>query len=72
MKYKAAVLEDVGKFKVGDEKDSWAGITKFKLGFVPSSKQGKYEEYVGAWDLIFRKLEYRFLMWGRKLKSIIK
>lgn len=56
------VLEDMGngikKFKIKDEEHSWAGITKFKLGFAPTTVTGKYIEYPGCYEVSYGKKRY--------------
>jgi len=46
------------KFKVKNEKHPWYGITKFKLGFVPTSAAGKYIEYPGCYEISYGKKRY--------------
>ena len=45
------------------ENHPWAGITKFKEGFG-----GRYEEYVGAYDYVYRPGWYRLFNVARNIK----
>jgi lipid II:glycine glycyltransferase (peptidoglycan interpeptide bridge formation enzyme) len=48
------------KSKVND----WSGITRFKKGFG-----GKEKNYIGAYDLIFRRREYELYKFVKKIKN---
>ncbi len=48
------------KSKVND----WSGITRFKKGFG-----GEEKNYIGAYDLIFRRWEYKLYNFAKKIKN---
>lgn len=47
---------DFGGVRINDnEKNSWAGITKFKTGFCPNNKPINFP---GCWDIVLNKKKY--------------
>lgn len=46
-----------------DSSHPWYGITRFKQGFG-----GRYIEYMGAWDMVFKPFLYRLYAIAKKLK----
>ncbi len=50
--------DGIKKFKIKDENHSWVGITKFKLGFAPTTLTGKYIEYPGCYEISYGKKRY--------------
>lgn len=46
------------KYEIQDTDHAWVGITKFKLGFVPNEKTGKYIEYPGCFEVSYGKKRY--------------
>lgn len=54
----APLKEQEQVFYIKDEKHSWQGITKFKLGFAPTSKSGKYVTYPGCFEISIGKKRY--------------
>ena len=56
------------KYKIQDTKyNSWAGITKFKLGFSQATKP---IEFLGSYDIIISPIRYWMYRSLQKLKSI--
>lgn len=65
-KKRDCVKYDFGGVRINnDEKNSWAGITKFKLGFCPNNKPINFP---GCWDIILNKKKY----WLYKRLQFIK
>lgn len=60
---------DFGGVKTIDEKNNWAGITKFKLGFSPDTKP---TEFPGCYDLIINQKKYWLYRSIQRIKSFIK
>lgn len=46
------------KFIIQDTKHPWYGITKFKLGFAPTTRTAKYVEYPGCFEISYGKKRY--------------
>ena len=67
---KAAGCEkyDFGGIKTGGN-NSWAGITKFKLGFSPNTK---LIEFPGSYDIIVNPIKYSAYRIIQKIKSFIQ
>lgn len=55
-----------------DEKHTWAGVTRFKLGFVKQGVTGEIVEFPGAFDLPINKFWYNSLTMGNKVKKLLK
>ena len=49
-----------------DEKDAWAGFTKFKLGFNPT-----YKQFLGAYDLVLNKPLYHTVAAADKIRWLL-
>jgi lipid II:glycine glycyltransferase (peptidoglycan interpeptide bridge formation enzyme) len=47
--------------------DGWAGITRFKRGFV-NEKTGKEINYLGVYDLVLSQFWYNLYRMGKMLK----
>lgn len=50
------------------EVNSWAGITKFKMGFSPNTKP---VEFIGSYDMILSPVKYYLYRIIQKIKSIL-
>jgi lipid II:glycine glycyltransferase (peptidoglycan interpeptide bridge formation enzyme) len=59
---------DFGGVDTRGEEGSWAGITRFKLGFAPTTEMRKFP---GAYDVILNPWRYRWYRALRKLRKII-
>ena len=46
------------RYELRDGGHPWAGISKFKLGFAPGEKIGKYVEYPGCFEVSYGKKRY--------------
>lgn len=46
------------KFQISNLEHPWYGISRFKLGFAPNSKTGKYVEYPGCYEVSYGKKRY--------------
>ncbi|PIZ00843.1 hypothetical protein COY62_00940 [bacterium (Candidatus Howlettbacteria) CG_4_10_14_0_8_um_filter_40_9] len=57
---------------VVDETHGWAGITKFKLGFVKLGVTGEVAEFPGAFDLPLNKFWYNGISLLNKARKIVK
>jgi lipid II:glycine glycyltransferase (peptidoglycan interpeptide bridge formation enzyme) len=61
---------DFGGVRVNDnEKNSWAGITKFKTGFCPNNKPINFP---GCWDIILDKKKYWLYRKMQFMKGILR
>lgn len=58
---------DFGGVKTNTVDNNWAGITKFKQGFSPSTS---VIEFPGAYDIIVNSFRYKAYLILRKLKSL--
>ncbi len=56
---------------ISRQKKDWAGITRFKQGFV-SQKTGKEINYLGAFDYILNKKWHALYKFGKIFTSLIK
>lgn len=56
-------------WQIVDPNDPWAGVTKFKLGFVNNGRVGEALEYPGSFDFVLRPLLYKLLVLRRKFRS---
>jgi len=61
---------DIGDWGI-DDIHPWAGITKFKLGFVKLGITGEVLDFPGAYDLPLKKVWYNGLSWLNKLRKAI-
>ena len=52
---------------VNDEKETWRGITRFKMGFG-----GKEKRYIGAFDLPFDKVKYDLYIGAKKAAGFLR
>lgn len=59
---------DFGGVKTNTADNNWAGITKFKKGFSPTTPA---IEFPGAYDIIVNPLKYKAYLILRKLKSLL-
>ena len=59
---------DFGGIKTGDEGKSWAGITKFKLGFSPNTQPTRFP---GCYDIMISPLKYKTYRIIQKIKALI-
>ena len=59
-----------GIARSGEKKDSWTGITRFKMGFAPEdSKFARYVQYIGAFDIIYSKFWYWLIKFAKRAKK---
>lgn len=58
-----------GEWAVVRESDLWAGVTRFKLGFVNNGRAGRYVSYPETQDLHFRSFLYTLLRLRRFVRS---
>jgi len=67
-------LYDLGGVKIQDTRykmqdtNSWAGITKFKLGFSPNTKP---LEFAGSYDIVINPWKYRIYKILQKIKEVL-
>ena len=72
-KEKGCKLYDFGGVKTGDrrqatwDRNSWKGITRFKLGFSPQTQP---IEFSGSYDIVIDKFKYASYLLFQKMKSI--
>lgn len=55
-----------------DESHPWAGISKFKLGFVKPGETGEVVDFPGAYDLILSPFWYKILSHGNRVRRFLK
>lgn len=46
------------RYMIHDTNHPWYGISRFKLGFAPDTKTGKYVEYPGCYEISYGKKRY--------------
>ena len=58
---------DFGGIRTDEQNNTWAGITRFKLGFSPETKP---TEFPGSYDIIINSRKYWLYRFMQKIKAI--